>query len=101
MTFDQVLEMLTTAVGDDMFSKENLRETFEKWDIDGDGAISSAELRIALQTSFGDGLASIAAILTDEEVEDVMIEADEDGSGDISFDEFRRIVPYLRELTKM
>ena len=100
MTFDQVLGILETAVGNDEFSEENLQNTFAKWDIDGDGAISPAELHIALQTSFGDGLASMAAVLTDEEFEEVITEADENGDGEICFEEFKRIVPYLRELTK-
>ena len=60
---------------------EELSEAFSVFDRDGDGYISSAELKYALKTLCG----------VDERVaHEIIIEADCDGDGQISYGEFSR-----------
>jgi Ca2+-binding EF-hand superfamily protein len=61
-----------------------LLEAFEKWDADGNGLISATELRAAM--------ADLDEKLTDEEVEEIIREADTDGDGQINADEFVRMM---------
>jgi len=58
-----------------------LRAAFNVFDRDGSGTISSAELRQVLVQALGEKL-------TDEEVDDMMMEADRDRSGGVDFEEF-------------
>jgi len=62
-----------------------MREAFRVFDADGNGFISHAELKLAL--------IQMDQILPDEEVEEMMHEADKDGDGQISFKEFCAMVP--------
>ncbi|CAG9311064.1 unnamed protein product [Blepharisma stoltei] len=65
-------------------SKGELLEAFKIFDRDGNGLISASELRYAM-TNLGEKL-------TDEEVNDLLKEADLDGDGQINFDEFVRML---------
>lgn len=58
--------------------EEELREAFRVFDRNGDGYISAPELRLVM-TNLGEKL-------TDEEVEDMIKEADLDGDGVVSYD---------------
>ena len=60
--------------------KEELKEAFRIYDREGQGFITTETLR---------GLITeLLAPLTDEEVEGILEELDEDGSGSMDFDEF-------------
>ncbi|CAN6298011.1 unnamed protein product [Urochloa humidicola] len=63
-------------------SEEKLREAFDVIDKDQDGYISATELR-QVMTNLGEKV-------TDQEVEEMMREADTDGDGRVSFEEFKR-----------
>lgn len=64
--------------------EEELREAFRVFDKDHDGHISKAELRHVM--------ISLGEKLTDEEVEEMIQEADLDGDGLVNFDEFVRMM---------
>lgn len=59
-------------------SEEELREAFKVFDKDGSGDISAAELRHVM-TSLGEKL-------TDEEVDEMIREADIDGDGKVNYE---------------
>ena len=62
----------------DTDSQEELREAFKVFDKDGNGFISAAELRHVM-TNLGEKL-------TDEEVDEMIREADVDGDGQVNYD---------------
>lgn len=66
----QMIENVTTD--------EDMRDAFKVFDKDGNGFISAAELRYAM-TNLGEKL-------TDEEVNEMIREADTDGDGQINYD---------------
>ena len=59
-------------------SEEEIREAFRVFDKDGNGFISAAELRHVM-TNLGEKL-------TDEEVDEMIREADIDGDGQVNYD---------------
>jgi len=64
----------------DVDDEEELREAFRVFDKDGNGFISATELRHVM-TNLGEKL-------TDEEVDEMIKEADLDGDGQINYEEF-------------
>lgn len=68
---------------------EDLRETFTLYDKDNNGFISAAELR----TIF----ASIGMKVSDEEIEEMIREADLDGDGVLLYEEFANMMTSLDE----
>ena len=60
--------------------KNDLAEAFDIFDVDGDGTVSSKELG-SLFRCFG-------ARKSPSEIEEILLKFDEDGSGEIEFDEF-------------
>jgi len=64
--------------------EEDLVEPFRKFDLDGTGYISPAELRYVL--------ADMGEKLTDEELDEITREADPDNDGHINYEEFIRIM---------
>jgi len=62
----------------DTDSEEEIREAFRVFDKDGNGFISAAELRHVM-TNLGEKL-------TDEEVDEMIREADVDGDGQVNYD---------------
>lgn len=60
--------------------EQQLREMFDLYDADGSGCIDQAELAQLMATLGYD--------LADEEVSDMIAEVDEDGDGDIDYEEF-------------
>ena len=72
--FEEFLAMVSQRVDYD----EELRNAFCLFDKDGSGYISSSELKAAMN-NFDENL-------TDEEIEEMIREADLDGDGEISFE---------------
>uniref|UniRef100_A0A8C2FGD9 EF-hand domain-containing protein n=1 Tax=Cyprinus carpio TaxID=7962 RepID=A0A8C2FGD9_CYPCA len=62
----------------DTDSEEEIREAFRVFDKDGNGYISAAELRHVM-TNLGEKL-------TDEEVDEMIREADIDGDGQVNYE---------------
>uniref|UniRef100_A0A1W7RAW9 Calglandulin n=1 Tax=Hadrurus spadix TaxID=141984 RepID=A0A1W7RAW9_9SCOR len=81
--FDEFLYMMSKKMKD-TDSEEELKEAFRVFDKNGDGFISAMELRHVM-TNLGEKL-------TDEEVEDMIKEADLDGDGLVDYDEFVTIL---------
>lgn len=69
-------------------SQEEMREIFSIFDKDGNGSISSIELRHVMS--------NLGERLTDEEVDEMIREADVDGDGEINFEEFVKMVSKQR-----
>ncbi|XP_020092609.1 neo-calmodulin-like [Ananas comosus] len=65
-------------------SEEELREAFKVFDKDQNGYISASELRHVM--------INLGEKLTDEEVEQMIKEADLDGDGQVNFEEFVRMM---------
>lgn len=65
--------------------KEVLWSAFRRFDLDGDGFISKAELTKVMECQSGHHL-------SDKRLQDLMAEADEDGDGQISFEEFMHMM---------
>ncbi|KAF5445574.1 hypothetical protein F2P56_034618, partial [Juglans regia] len=68
----------------DTDSEEELKEAFKVFDKDQNGYISAAELRHVM-TNLGEKL-------TDEEVDEMIREADTDGDGQVNYEEFVRMM---------
>ncbi|KAL7978171.1 hypothetical protein Chor_005158 [Crotalus horridus] len=77
--FPEFLTMMARKMKD-TDSEEEIREAFRVFDKDGNGYISSAELRHVM-TNLGEKL-------TDEEVDEMIREADVDGDGQVNYEEF-------------
>ncbi|CAD5211099.1 unnamed protein product [Bursaphelenchus xylophilus] len=61
---------------------DEFRQLFDMFDADGSGAIGNEELKEAIM--------SLGQNISDQEIEDLIKEVDEDGNGEIDFDEFCR-----------
>ncbi|CAM8963640.1 unnamed protein product [Rhodiola kirilowii] len=82
--FPEFLLKLMARKMKDTDSEEELKEAFRVFDKDQNGFISAAELRHVM-TNLGEKL-------TDEEVDEMIREADVDGDGQINFEEFVKVV---------
>lgn len=85
--FDEFVSLMSVrskATGAPLDEESDLREAFKVFDLDGNGTINAEELRSTMN--------SIRVYLTDEELDLMMQEADEDGNGVIDFQEFRRVI---------
>lgn len=69
--------------------EEKLRFAFKVYDIDRDGFISNGELFIVLKMMVGNNLKDNQL---QQIVDKTIMEADKDGDGKISFEEFKRMV---------
>ena len=79
--FPEFLSLMARKMKD-TDTEEELIEAFKVFDRDGNGFISAAELRHVM-TNLGEKL-------TDEEVDEMIREADVDGDGQINYEEFLR-----------
>lgn len=60
------------------------RSTFQVFDKDGDGKISMAELKTVM--------ANLGENLTNDEIEEMIREADADGDGEVDYEEFVKMM---------
>ena len=81
--FSEFLSLMARKMKD-TDSEEELKEAFRVFDKDQNGFISAAELRHVM-TNLGEKL-------TDEEVKEMIQEADVDGDGQIDYDEFVKVM---------
>ncbi len=81
--FPEFLSLMARKMKD-TDTEEELIEAFKVFDRDGNGFISAAELRHVM-TNLGEKL-------TDEEVDEMIREADVDGDGQINYEEFVRMM---------
>ena len=77
--FPEFLKMMANKTKDEN-SEEEIREAFRVFDKDGNGFISPAELRHVLM--------HIGEKLTDDEIDEMIMEVDIDGDGLINYEEF-------------
>jgi calmodulin len=82
-THSEFLTMMARKMKD-TDSEEEIREAFKVFDRDNNGFISAAELRHVM-TSIGEKL-------TDDEVDEMIREADQDGDGRIDYNEFVQLM---------
>ena len=83
--FSEFLTMMAQKMGTRSFNDEAL-EAFKVLDKDGSGSISESELRQIMS--------NIGEDITDEEIKEMMNEADLDGDGQVSFKEFAAIIKF-------
>lgn len=97
MTFEQFLHLIRPHImkAHELYSEERIEAAFRRFDVDGNGFISASELRIALRENFCEGMNRVAEAITDDDMEEIMHEADLDGDGKINFLEFSRMIPNL------
>merc|ERR1712146_46136 len=81
--FPEFLNLMAKKIKD-TDSEEEIKEAFKVFDKDGNGFISAAELRHVM-TNLGEKL-------TDEEVDEMIREADVDGDGQINYEEFVKMM---------
>ncbi|KAG1342689.1 putative Calmodulin [Cocos nucifera] len=81
--FSEFLNLMARKMKD-TDSEEELKEAFKVFDKDQNGFISAAELRHVM-TNLGEKL-------TDEEVDEMIREADIDGDGQVNYEEFVRMM---------
>eukprot|EP01083_Nonionella_stella_P242036 844632_1 len=79
--FDEFLDMMSQM--DDPDPNE-IRKMFRKFDTDGSGGLSLQELR--------HGIKSLGVGVTDEELDEMLRDADTNRDGEISHDEFMRMM---------
>ena len=81
--FDEFLYFLTRNTNEQE-KEDELYEVFRIFDQDGNGLVSPSELKL--------GMMNIGERMTDQEVSDLIREADLDGDGHINFKEFCKIM---------
>merc|ERR1712150_352675 len=81
--FPEVLTMMTRKMKD-TDSEEEIRDAFRVFDKDGTGFISAAQLRHVM--------ANLGEKLTDEEVDEMIREADIDGDGQVNYEDFVKMM---------
>jgi len=107
--FPEFLTMMARKMKD-TDSEEEIKEAFKVFDKDGNGYISAAELRHVMTnlggysilvfcgSSLTGATQSIGEKLTDNEVDEMIREADVDGDGQINYEEFVKVIASARPL---
>jgi Ca2+-binding EF-hand superfamily protein len=81
--FSEFIEMMPRQEKDDN-AEEEMLEAFQVFDTDGNGSITADELRQIFM--------NLGEKLTDEEITDMIKEADIDGDGEINYQEFVKMM---------
>ena len=82
--FSEFVAMMANKLKDGGDPDEDLKEAFKVFDKDNNGFISQSELRLVM--------ANLGEKLTDDEVEEMILEADIDGDGQVNYEEFVAIM---------
>lgn len=78
--FDEFLHMMAKKHAECVDPEEELREAFQVFDKDGNGYISKEELHLVMN--------NLGEKLTDDEIAEMIKEADADGDGQVNYREF-------------
>jgi len=84
--FDEFLNMMKRKMKENENSIDDVKAAFKVFDQDGDGYISSDELRNVMST--------LGEMLSEEEIEEMIREADADGDGKVCFSEFAQMMSH-------
>ena len=82
--FQEFLTLVARKMSAETESEEEMMHAFKVFNRDGDGFISAPELRLVM--------VNLGEKLTDEELDEMIREADVDGDGQINFEEFKRLM---------
>jgi calmodulin len=82
--FNEFLEMMARRLGTESNQEEELRQAFRVFDKDGDGYITAVELKLVMK--------QLGEELSQEQLSDMMREADGNGDGKIDFGEFCKMM---------
>jgi len=81
--FEEFIELMEIRMNDSD-EEQDIIEVFKVFDGDGNGYITAAELRHVMT--------NLEEELTEEEVDEMINEADIDGDGQISYNEFKKMM---------
>ncbi|KAL8153707.1 hypothetical protein V2J09_011467 [Rumex salicifolius] len=82
--FQELFKIMAAKLQESADTEEELKEAFKVFDKDQNGFISPTELRQVMM--------NLGEKLTDEEVEQMITEADLDGDGLVNYDEFVKMM---------
>ncbi|XP_072524191.1 calcium-binding protein 5a [Salminus brasiliensis] len=86
--FEDFVELMTPkllAETAGMIGMKELRDAFKEFDMDGDGEITTEELRLAMGKLMGESMSG-------REIDAVVREADNNGDGTVDFEEFVKMM---------
>ncbi|CAF0861775.1 unnamed protein product [Adineta steineri] len=84
--FEEYLSFMLTFIKKNVTTEENLRDAFNLFDQDGDGFINTTDLR--------DIMTNLGEKITDEDIDEMIREADIDKDFKVNFYEFQRIMSF-------
>lgn len=88
--FDDFVELMAPkllAETSGMIGMKELKEAFKEFDMDGDGEITTEELRSAMMKLMGEHMSR-------REIDAIVKEADDNGDGTVDFEEFVRMMSH-------